>query len=106
MLGGGPIGEHHGYPVTVGVTRTSCACVEGRPGMLDPAAMMATSRSGAMPNPELSRLMPPMKWTGCPPEYGQPDVVDHLALIVLVDGDGPGALGRLGHGLRSGTATG
>ena len=55
---------------------------------------VATSRSGAMPKPELSRLSPPMNSHRRPPEHGQADVVDHLALVVLVDGDGPGAAGR------------
>ena len=33
-------------------------------------------------------------------EDGEPDILDHLALIVLVDRDSPGAVRRIGHRLR------
>ena len=39
-------------------------------------------------------------------EHRQPDVVDHLALVVLVDGDGARALGRRRPPRRRGTGTG
>ena len=71
-----------------------------------PDRSTATSRSGAMPNPELSRLRPPMKSTGAAPEHGEAHVVDHLALVVLVDRDRPGAPAAAGHSCRSGRGTG
>ena len=49
-----------------------------------------------MPKPELSRLSPPMKWTGALTEHRQADVVDHLALVVLVDRHRPRPACRVG----------
>ena len=54
-----------------------------------PRSDAATSRSGAMPNPELSRLSPPMKCDRAAAEHREAHVVDHLALVVLVDRDRP-----------------
>ena len=52
-----------------------------------------------MPKPELSIDEPADERHRRAPEHGQPDVVDHLPLVVLVDGHRPAALRRLGNGL-------
>src|SRR5207248_2611103 len=113
-LGGGLVGgdDTEPFDLNAGHRRTPPG-VAVRSGLSTTArirsAMRATSRSGAMPKPELSRLRPPMKWTGARPStlrrtssiicpwlfsYTATALTPSAADAMASDGNGTSVIGR------------